>query len=202
MRQPTEPQIGLPWALLFWVLLSAASPLTADDRGEVDFPEYIGGDEGGDFDYDGDLDVPWVENEAKVLAVPPPEDFSPVEIETLPPGLTLRMDKSRIEFDREDRVTRVWLSVSSRAGADNISFEGFRCATREYKVYAYADRRRDPPVSKAKRPVWRSVKTRARANYRQELLNDYFCGIRGARSAQEIREVMSGTFEPEAFASD
>lgn len=202
MQQPTNPQIGLPWVLLLSALLSVTSISTADDRGDVDFPEYIGGDQGGDFNYDGDQDTPWIENEAKILTVPPPGDFSPVEIEALPPGLALRMDKSRILFDREDRVTRVWLAVSSQAGADNISFEGFRCATREYKVYAYADRRRDPPVSKANRPAWRSVKTTARVNYRQELLNDYFCGIRGARSAEEIREVMTGTFEPEAFASD
>ncbi len=202
MRQPTNPRIGVYWALLLWLLWAAVAPSVAADREGVNFPEYIGGDEGGEFNYDSDLDTPWIENEAKVLAAPRPEDLTPVEIDSLPAGLTLRIDMSRIGFDPKDRVIRVWLSVSSPGGADNSSFEGFRCSTREYKVYAHANPRRDPPVGKVKRPLWRSVETRARINYRQELMNDYFCGIRGARNAREIRDVMTGAFEPEAFVSD
>ena len=157
--------------------------------------------ERGEFQYDDSKDVPWIENEAEVLAVPEEDDLVEVDIDSIAPGLRLLVDKSRITVGEKDRVIRLWLWVRSNQGAENGSFEGFRCETREYRVYAYANPDRSPPVSKAKRSRWLPAKSGSRSNYRTELLQDYFCGIRGARKPNEIAQAMTGTFERETFMS-
>jgi hypothetical protein len=120
----------------------------------------------------------------------------------MPAGMQLFVDESRIAVNPNDGVVRMWLWVRSKFGAEQGSFEGFRCATREYKVYAYANPTRNPPVTVAKMARWRVAKSGLSGNYRAELQRDYLCGISGARSPEEIRNYMrSGllrdTFLPE-----
>jgi hypothetical protein len=179
-----------------------ALPEVAVARDETD-PYYDWRDEvgRGEFSYDDSQDIPWIENETEVLAVPKEENLSRVRMDLLPQGFELYVDRSRIDVDPRDRVVRLWLWIRSQAGNETGSFEGYRCDTAEYKVYAYANPRRDPPVSKAKKPRWREVKARRAGNYRAELLDDYFCGIRGTRSAREIGEYLTGEFRRERFLS-
>ena len=158
--------------------------------------------ERGEFSYDDSQDIPWIENETEVLALPRQDDLVPVTLDTLPPELELLIDKSRITVGEKDRVIRLWVWVRSKYGAENASFEGYRCETREYKVYAYANPNRKPPVSKAKRPRWLAAKQGRTANYRAELLQDYFCSIRGTRSPDEIAQAMNGVFEQDTFFSN
>ena len=157
--------------------------------------------ERGEFQYDDSKDIPWIENEAEVLAVPKKNDLVELDIDSMPPGLRLLVDKTRITVGEKDRVIRLWLWVRSDQGAENGSFEGYRCETREYKVYAYANLNRSPPVSKTKRSRWLSARSGSRRNYRAELLQDYFCGIRGTRNPNEIAQAMTGPFERETFMS-
>lgn len=156
----------------------------------------------GEYNYDDSQDIPWIENETEVLAMPKAEDLVPVQMDQLPAGMQLLIDKSRITVNPQDRVVRVWLWIRSDSGAENGTFEGYRCETREYKVYAYANPRRDPPVSKAKKARWLPAKEMRFGNYRLELLKDYFCGIRGTRSADEISDYLTGTYRRETFISN
>ena len=192
MYQPITSSIHAVPSLWLALWLLIAGPLHADDSG-VD-PLYRGEVEREGFEYDDSQDIPWIENETEVLAMPRPEDLRRVELETLPDGLELLIDGSRVTVGSKDRVVRAWLWVRSDPGAESGTFEGFRCATREYKVYAYANPRRDPPVRKAKRASWLSAKKSATPNYRAELLSDFFCGMRGTRDADDIRRAIAGTF--------
>jgi len=151
----------------------------------------------GEFSYDDSEDIPWIENETEVLALPDPDDLTEVKLHQLPPGMSLSVDKSRITVNPDDKVVRVWLWVRSSAGAENGSFEGFRCDTFEYKVYAYGNHERTPPVTKAKNPRWLLANRKGRNNYRQELMGDYFCGYRQSRSAREIAGYLTGEFQPD-----
>lgn len=156
----------------------------------------------GEYNYDDSQDIPWIENETEILAMPRPEDLQVVQLDSLPPGIELLVDRTRITVDPKDRVVRGWFWVRSSAGAENGTFEGFRCETGEYKVYAYANPRRDPPVTKAPRPRWRTVDRNRSRDYRTELLQDYFCGIRGTRSAREIAQYLTGDYRRERFLSE
>lgn len=190
------PAVRLCWLAL---LLSLARSAVAGDVIVDPYHEYRDEAERGEYNYDDSQDIPWIENETEVLAAPKADDLAPVQLDTLPADLQLLVDKSRITVGPKDRVVRVWLWVRSEAGAESGTFEGYRCETGEYKVYAYANPRRKPPVSKAKRPRWLPVRETPVGNYRRELLKDYFCGIRGTRSPDEIRDYMSGTYRRETF---
>lgn len=143
-------------SMVGFILASPAVP--ARDVGADPYYEYRENDVG-DFSYDDSKDIPWIENETAVLAVPKPDDLSTVQLDLLPAGMELLIDKSRINVNPDDRIVRVWLWVRSSAGAERGTFEGFRCETGEYKVYAYANPHREPPVTKAKRPRWISLKS-------------------------------------------
>jgi hypothetical protein len=186
-------------AVVIFVLTSPAA--VARDVGADPYYEYRDESETGEFSYDDSQDIPWIENETEVLAVPDPDNLSPVQLDLLPAGMELLIDKSRIDVNPDDRVVRVWLWVRSSAGAQRGTFEGFRCDTAEYKVYAYANPHRDPPVTKAKRPRWISLKTSftsMKKNYRSELMQN-FCSVSGPRGISEILQYLSGNIDREGF---
>ena len=202
MQHQTPPRLRLLRAVSLTILTALAGPLMAGDVIVDPFYDYRDEVERGEFSYDDSQDIPWIENETEILSMPRPEDLSPVRIDKMPAGMALSIDTTRIDVNPEDRVVRLWLWVRSGSGVENGTYEGFRCETSEYKVYAYANPRRDPPVTKAKRPRWISVKEGRFGDYRRELLRDYFCGIRGTRSAREIRDHLTGQFRRESFMSN
>ena len=194
---PDTRSVRLPALLL--VMLLGLTGIAVADRDADPVYEYRDEVERGEFSYDDSQDIPWIENETEVLAAPREEDLVRVGVDQMPPGLELLIDARRLTVDPDDRIIRLWMVVRSEAGVDNGSFEGFRCATREYKVYAFSNASRTPPVTKAKRPRWRPISRRRGGNYRLELLQDYFCGLGGARSADEIRVALNHEIERETF---
>lgn len=200
-RAPLTARFLCALASIFPALILGSLPVMAADVVIDPYNEYRDEVGKGEFSYDDSKDIPWIENETEVLAVPRAQDLQPLRLDNLPPGLHMSVDMTRVTVTPEDRVVRLWLWVRSDQGAENGTFEGYRCETREYKVYAYANPARTPPVSKAKRPRWRAVGAPRSGNYRAELLQDYFCGIRGTRSAEEIRDFMTGEFRRETFMS-
>ncbi|MCB1790153.1 MAG: hypothetical protein KDJ24_07640 [Gammaproteobacteria bacterium] len=180
-------------------VLALGAPSQARDLVVDPYHDYRDEVSRGEYQYDDSQDIPWIENETEILALPKEEDLQQVQIDTLPQGLTLLVDTRRIAVSETDRVIRLWLVVRSRSGYDNGTYEGFRCETGEYKVYAHATPRRKPPVTKVDRPRWLEARGSRVGDYRTELLQDYLCGIRGTRNADEIRQAMSGTFKRETF---
>ncbi len=199
MRNPQDTCSARLTALLLFLLCGMSGIVVADKDADP-YYDYRDEVERGEFSYDDSQDIPWIENETEVLAAPREEDLVRVGMDLMPPGLELLIDARRLTVDPGDRIIRLWMVVRSRAGVDNGSFEGFRCATREYKVYAYSNPSRLPPVTKAKRPRWRPISKALRSgNYRLELLQDYFCGLGGTRNAHEIRVALDNEIERETF---
>jgi hypothetical protein len=173
--------------------------MSADEHIIDPYREHRDEGETGVFDYDDSQDIPWIENETEILALPDDANLRPVNIGNLPPGMTLLIDTSRISVDPVDRVVRLWVVLRSDGGVDNSTYEGYRCIVNQYKVYAHATPQRDPPVSKMKRAAWREVGKSARGNYRRELLLNYFCTIRGVRSAQAIQSALQVGVETDTW---
>ncbi len=114
--------------------------------------------------------------EFKVLPVvlpayPQEEDLLPFEIG---PTQTLKffLDAKSISISGEDEV-RYTLVAKSSTGALNISYEGLRCASKEYRRFAYADRRGEWTMSKSE--AWRPINWYASNRPRAVLWLDYFC---------------------------
>jgi CNP1-like family len=73
-----------------------------------------------------------------------------------------------------DRVVRYSANVKSPSGAVNTSYEGMRCKTSEYRVYAYGINNGE--WTKAHDSQWRRIE-RSSADFRFTLYKDYFCDL-------------------------
>lgn len=133
--------------------------------------------------YNEALEVPWVEIETRVKGGPTDDDLSALEIESVPPGMTLYADLKNLTVDKRDYVTRLWLVLRSRSGVSNGTYEGFRCATGEYKVYAYHNPQASKPLRVVKLPKWRAIRGNS---YRGEL-ERLLCSDTNPRDPDGIR---------------
>jgi hypothetical protein len=71
-----------------------------------------------------------------------------------------------------DGVVRYTLVVRSPLGAESVTYEGIRCATREVKTYAYGG----PDRSWLVRPgAWRRIEERSVQRWHYTLWREYFC---------------------------
>lgn len=72
-----------------------------------------------------------------------------------------------------DGVVRYTVVVRSPGGAENISYEGIRCETREQKYYAFG--RRDGTWANARSGEWRYIEYKDINRQHGVLYIDYFC---------------------------
>jgi len=99
--------------------------------------------------------------------------------------------KNRFYVDRNsvslgaDRVVRYTAVIKSPTGVANVSYEGLRCKTSEYKVYAYGTR--NGTWTNARDPKWQDVDGTT-ANFRYSLWVDYLCDSEavGGRNAKDL----------------
>ena len=82
-----------------------------------------------------------MEIETQVNQLPQEENLKQLRVDKLdamPSGMRFSMDLENVTVSDKDYVTRTWFVVRSD-NAYNGTYEGIRCSTGEYKVYAYAN---------------------------------------------------------------
>jgi hypothetical protein len=186
MRTPAKrlPAVAIvPLLLLASIVLAASDP--ADPFDDVLSPF----ESNAEFDYDDSGDQPWREGESEVPALPMDDQLLPVRLDTMPAGMQAYLSPQRLGYTDEDRVFRFWLIIKSQAGAYNATYEGLRCDVQEYRVYAYGNPRRDPPVQANRNSSWQAVRRHGAANYRWEMLATLFCDE--ARRPRPLRDVVA-----------
>lgn len=72
----------------------------------------------------------------------------------------------------DDGIVRYVLLARSPNGVDNVSFEGLRCATGEYRLYAVA---RSDRTWSARAGSWQRVSAASGGPWRLVLRRDFFC---------------------------
>jgi len=105
--------------------------------------------------------------------------------------------KNRFYVDRNsvslgaDWVVRYTAVIKSPSGVSNVSYEGLRCKTSEYKVYAYGTR--NGTWANAREPKWQDV-DKTTANFRYSLWVDYLCDSEavGGRNAKDLIARLKG----------
>jgi hypothetical protein len=109
------------------------------------------------------------------VALPPyPEDSALIEF------LPRRNSENHFYIDRNsisigsDRVVRYSAIVKSPSGALTTSYEGMRCKTSEYKVYAFGIKNGEWTSSPDAQ--WRKI-PKASGDFRFALYKDYFCDV-------------------------
>lgn len=73
----------------------------------------------------------------------------------------------------KDGVVRYALVVRTSGGATNTSYEGLRCESREFKIYATGNR--DGKWMPARRSIWRPIENKPTNRQHAALSRDYFC---------------------------
>lgn len=114
----------------------------------------------------------WREIEAQLPAYPRQENLFQVQGPAAVPNRYF-LDTASLSVD-PDGVVRYSLLVRTEGGAENVSFEGMRCATRERRLYAFG--RPDGSWSRARNSRWEPVAPHVRqAQHHMILYHDFFC---------------------------
>ena len=73
-----------------------------------------------------------------------------------------------------DRVVRYAAVITSATGARNVSYEGLRCTTREYRRYAYGN---NGSWQELHDTPWERIRKSGMGHYRYVLYRDYLCDL-------------------------
>jgi len=127
--------------------------------------------EWGKFDTEFDNEKPWQELEAQMPLYPRDENLLPFEVSAATDNRFF-IDRQSISIG-SDGVVRYTLVVKSPSGARNISFEGIRCRTAEFRAYAFG--RSDGTWSRARTSKWNGIEHKNMNRQHVVLLNDFLC---------------------------
>jgi hypothetical protein len=98
------------------------------------------------------------------------------------------IDKSTLS-DGSDGIVRYVLVVKTAGGATNTTFEGIRCQTGEYKIYALG--RADGTWARARIDEWRPIENKLANRHHAALNRELFCpGGAAITSADEGRDAL------------
>jgi hypothetical protein len=143
---------------LIWALLCAA-PFSAAHAGVFD--DIFGKDDAKN----------WVE-QATVLPAPPADSDLIAFFVSSASDFRFAIDQKSLSIG-SDGVVRYTLIATSDQGARNITYEGIRCDTREYKIYAFGDA--SGKLTERYDPVWKRIDEAAANRQRAALFKDYLC---------------------------
>ena len=120
---------------------------------------------------DDDGEKVWIEAETRRPPYPKPENLIQYD-----PGVKSAnryyIDPQSISIG-SDEVVRYTRIIKSSGGAENVSYEGQRCLTREHKYYAHG--RPDRTWSEARSSAWRRIDKSESSRMLMVLYTDYFC---------------------------
>ncbi len=133
-----------------------------------------------------DEEKTWQEEETQLPATP---DLNAAKSFFVSPTTVLEfsIDPASLSIGKDD-VIRYTLLVKSRSGVVNLSFEGLRCASAEYKVYAYGNER-TPEWSAVRNPQWKEIKETGPNRPHAVLLKEYFCD-QGAKISKDPKQLL------------
>ena len=118
-----------------------------------------------------EADPDWAEGEVAMPAAPREAALRAIDIGTPSPNAFF-VDEDSVGVGA-DGVVRYTLVVRARGGAENVSFEGLRCATGERRIYASG--RKDGTWVPLKNSAWQPIVDNGYNRPRAALAHDYFC---------------------------
>ncbi|MDC1312125.1 CNP1-like family protein [Burkholderiales bacterium] len=143
-----------------------------DDKGELFAQDNDPGTRNLPGEYKYDAPEVWAESIVDLPASTPISNFSQYQTRSQT-GFKFYVDVSSIKFGSDGVVSMSLLAVSAK-GSENITYEGFRCKTGEYKLYASRWAFDDAWIP-AKRASWRAINPKTPNSYRSDLMEYYIC---------------------------
>ena len=134
-------------------------------------------------------DPDWEESGYQIPPMPDDKSLLPFYASAVSPNQYL-IDVSSISIGK-DAVVRYVLVIKSQGGARNVTFEGIRCATGEYRIYAMG--RSNGQWMPTRNDEWQKVPSGDYNRFREALLGEYLCdGVAPARSRAQVIEMLKG----------
>jgi hypothetical protein len=152
-------------SLLACVLTVTALAAAAQNTNELN-------DKGGSSRYEEEQEkLNWKEAEARLPPYPKDADLIEFQVSS---GATFRffIDAASLSV-ADDGVVRYTLVARSPSGIANVSFEGIRCATKSYKVFARGTGGRWSPAQ----GEWRDIEIRTIQRWHNVLYWEYLCPL-------------------------
>ena len=171
--------------LLLLALVLAGTAVARDDTDP--YWKYRSDQDRGELPFDESLVKPWVEAGVEVPPLPQDENLMPMRLDDLQDGMQAYLDADSVSVGDTDRVVRYWLVLKGEGGGYNATYEGMRCNTGEYKIYAYGNPNRPVPVKPAPDPKWRPV-TEGLVPYRREMAESFLCNGISPKTVQQVRD--------------
>jgi len=123
-------------------------------------------------EFDRDYDEKgWEEIETQLPAFPQAENLIPFFVSAATDNKFM-VDANSISV-AADGVVRYTLLIVSSSGAQNVSYEGVRCASGERRLYAFG--RSDKTWSKARANQWLRIQDSTLNRHHAALYAEYFC---------------------------
>ena len=139
----------------------------------------------GNWENDFDDEKPWVELQAKIPPYPVMEEAIPFFVSASTDNKFF-IDPKSISVGADD-VVRYTLLVKSAEGALNVSYEGMRCSTGEFKLYAFGHS--DKTWSRNRYAKWSPIVYKDLNRQHHMLYDDFFCP--GGIIIKDTREAIS-----------
>ncbi len=123
------------------------------------------------------------------------ENYLPFQVSATTP-FAFFVDATSISVGA-DGVVRYSVIAKSSDGGLNISFEGMRCADRQFRVFAFG--RSGNTWFEVRNSRWEPIRNDPRNSQRAVLYSDFFCPVTGAIStAEEAVRVLKNGGNPRA----
>ncbi|NOY66847.1 MAG: hypothetical protein GXP13_05510 [Gammaproteobacteria bacterium] len=124
----------------------------------------------------------WQEVAVVIPARPVKDNLAKIQIFEMP-RYKYYIDIASLSISAKDNVVRYTVVIETPTGIKNVFYEGIRCDTREYKLYASAIN--DQPLKEAFVSRWHRIGGGGVSAFRDNLFNYYLCDnsiINGKRS--------------------
>lgn len=118
-----------------------------------------------------DVDPDWREGEVSMPEAPQPAGLRAFDVGSPSPN-SFFVDEASVSVG-DDRVVRYTLVVRTPGGAENVTFEGIRCATGERRIYASG--RKDGSWVAMKNSAWQPISDNTYNRPRAALAYEHFC---------------------------
>ncbi len=144
-----------------------------------------------EFAYDDSQDKPWQEDTLSQLSLPNNEKLLELKLDNPPIGFQVFIDEDSLQVSESDYVIRYWL-VLKAGKSRNAQFEGIKCTSREYKVFAFENKWDKSNVKFNPIAKWEDIPLSGHNQFREEMRKYFMCNTVQPRKKEEILRRIKG----------
>jgi hypothetical protein len=132
----------------------------------------------------------WKEDDLKLPPYPQDKNLLPFKLTGAPTTNRFYVDGTSLSVG-SDKVIRFVLVIRTLGNATTVSYAGMRCATGEWKNYAFGRSNGTWAVDEGSK--WERMTYRDRNNFQETLAKDYFCfsGVSGGGNMGDAKALVN-----------